>query len=119
MTRIDTPGTRIVSDPQPGFFVVRLVKGGPMVPAVIWRPCPLEIDPFEGIVQPLDRWPHLQARILDRDVHPETVWHAGRQVPMAEWQFLMASADWQQQHRPDQALARPRQAPELRSAELF
>jgi hypothetical protein len=100
--------TRVISDPQPGFFVTRLVRGGPMVPAVIWRPCPLEIDPYEGIIQPLDRYPHLRARILDRDVHPETVWAAGRAVPMAEWRFLTAMVAWARIWAPDHPLANPK-----------
>lgn len=108
MTRITTPGARIVSDPQPGFFVTRLTKCGPMVPAVIWRPCPLEIDHYEGIIQPLDRWPHLQARILDHDVHPETVWSTGRSVPRAEWEYLTATVNWAQVWAPDHPLANPK-----------
>lgn len=101
--------TRVISSPEPGFFVLRLVKGGPLVPAVIWRPCPVEVDPFEGIIQPLDRYPHLQARILDRDVHPETVWAAGRAVPRAEWQYLVARAEWARMWAPRDPLANPKQ----------
>jgi hypothetical protein len=28
--------------PKPGFYRARMVRGGPMLPIVIWAPCPLE-----------------------------------------------------------------------------
>ena len=35
--------SRPIADPQPGFFRLRVHKGGPWTPAVIFRPCPLEM----------------------------------------------------------------------------
>ena len=69
-----------VSDPQPGYFRLRLVKGGPWAPARIWRRrngtlgCHVHIAPRD----PVDAWS----------------WLAGENIPRKEYLHLWRVYRW-------------------------
>ncbi len=83
------PVTRAIASPEPGYFKMRLVKGGPWVAALIYRPCPLEMDP--ETFQHIDRWPHLSAEINGTAASVDRVWTSGRDVSIAEYHRLKAT----------------------------
>jgi hypothetical protein len=70
--------------PKPGFYVMRLRSGAPLVTAIIYQLCPMVIpQPMnvagphpEDWCRPLDRSPHYQARINGKRVDIDGVWTA-------------------------------------------
>ena len=99
---------RVLSAPEPGWFSMRLVKGGPLVPARLFRGA--AVDPETG--QPLDRSPVLLAQIGDRvpssdpgDI--ERVW-LQHPIPEAEYHHLMRVLAWAKARAPDAPEAKPR-----------
>jgi hypothetical protein len=99
--------TRAIDRPEPGFFKMRLTRGGPWVPAILYRPCPIEFNPetFQGV----DRVYHLEAEIDGRPVGLDRIWGYGRRIPMAEYLFLKANSAWVRQYAPHLPEANPRQ----------
>ncbi len=81
--------SRAIANPEPGFFKMRLVKGGPWVAALVYRPCPLEMDP--ETFQHIDRWPHLSAEIDGKPASVDRVWTSGRIIPISEYLRLRAA----------------------------
>lgn len=105
---------RMIGEPRPGFFRVRLVKGGPWVPARILRPCP--IDPTCGY--PLDRSPRdLVAEVDGRPVPLDRVWLFGTEIDWPEWARLSSITD-AERHVPDSPLANPTQRIDLMRAPI-
>lgn len=105
---------RILGQPEPGYFVVRLVKRGPLVPAIIWRPCPLILPELlsdtpapEDWCRPTERGRPLRARIGEEEVSPNVVWERGRRVPEAEYAYRAALGAWAKQHAPAAPEANP------------
>ena len=96
----------------PGHFKLRLVKKGPWVAAVVFRPCPLEIH-VDAPWQWLDRWPRLCAEIDGRSADPERVRDFGRPITQAEYLYMSAAAEWDRRHDPAAPAANPRQAMSL------
>ena len=94
---------RRVDRPEPGFFEVRLVKGGPLVAASIafdvdtgmWT---ATIDGDAGLPDP-DPW---QAEGLTR------VWHYGRAVTEDEYRYRLALKTWALANDPAHPAAHPR-----------
>jgi hypothetical protein len=79
---------RAVDTPEPGFFAMRLVRHGPLVPCRIFAPCPM--DPYTGAGMERRRaWPDtLQADAAGRRRNPLTVWAYGKRITHAEWLAL-------------------------------
>ena len=88
---------RILIRPEPGFYVMRLASGAPLVAAVIYRLCPMVIpeptnvtgpDPSEWC-RPLDRSPRYEARLDGKRVAIDRVWTARslRRVSRDEFEF--------------------------------
>lgn len=107
---------RIIGKPEPGFFRMRLVKGGPLVPARIFLPCP--IDPEFGF--PMDRPRHLIAEI-DGVIEPapravERIWLSAELIDKATFEFMNADAEWCRTHAPAEPKASPRKAIDARKA---
>jgi len=92
--------SRSVETPEPGHFVLRLVRGGPQVAARIvhddtgwWAEInatkyPAAADPFEaeGIAR---------------------IWHYGRRVDVPEYEYRLKLAAWAREHDPDHPMANP------------
>ena len=126
--------SRQLGRPEPGYFTMRLVKGGPLVPARIYRVCPMvepcrdvmigglvypDIEPGEADpddwCRPCDRTRPLRADIAGEPCDPLRVWEGGRFTTRAEWRFLTDDLAWARQHAPASPQARPKQAVDLRS----
>ena len=87
-------------DPQPGWFTLRLVRGGPSVTATIactdglWqatvngKPCQAHTDPA-------------QADQVYR------VWHGGVRVPQEEYRYLEAVRAWAMRAMPSHPMLHP------------
>ena len=101
--------SRPIADPRPGFFAMRLVKGGPEVAARLYIPCPLDPE-FCG---PLDRSRHLLAEV-DGDEKPDVwilrIWIGGREIDAAEFHFLRDDAAWCRRNATHEPRANPRTA---------
>jgi hypothetical protein len=111
---------RVLSRPQPGFYVMRLRAGAPLVPAVIYRLCPMVIPQPATVsgphpadwCRPLDRSPRYEARINGQRVDVDRVWTARslRAVSLEEFRFRMGPLRrWARQ-----ALGAPEIHPEMR-----
>lgn len=92
---------------RPGFFKLQLVKGGPWIPAVIYRPCPLEMLETE-VWQGIDRYAPLRAAMdsdsfgaLKDEVDPYRVWVGGREIELWEFQHWMNVRRHIRLHEPD------------------
>jgi hypothetical protein len=108
---------RVVTAPEPGFYAVRMVRGGPQVAALIYRPCPFDwydpdIDPDATQAEPYEaqdrviRRP-LRAEIDGRPADPDRVWTSGRRIPRNRFLYLRDLAAWARRHAPDDPAARP------------
>lgn len=100
---------RFASRPEPGFFKTRLVRGGPYVPARIFREP--AVDPLTGEV--MERPCLLQAEIAGRACDPERVWHFAWPIEEAEYRYLVATAAWAERHAPSEPAANPGRAIDL------
>lgn len=106
----------IIDRPQEGWFRTRLVKGGPLVPARIWRS--VATDPLTG--EALDRSPILQAEINGKPIDPYELWPrvADRRITEAEFKFMTADSEWCQRHAPNEPAANPGKPIDLRTAPI-
>jgi len=114
------PAGRILIRPQPGFYVMRLRSGAPLVAAIIYQLCPMVIpqpmtiagpDPDDWC-RPLDRSPRYEARVDGKRVDIDRVWTARslrpvsrvefefRNGPLRQWARLNPSAPEARPHRP-------------------
>ncbi len=108
--------TRPLADPRPGFFKMRLVRGGPFVGAEI-RHGPAH-DPETG--EELDRSWMWEALINGKHVRQPAgdplnagvfrVWESGTEITEAEYRYLIADADWCAKHAPSEPQAQPTRA---------
>ena len=104
---------RDISRPEPGFFKLKMVRGGAFVPCRIFLPCP--IDPEFG--HPTDRSRHLAAEIDGADVNVDRVWTSGERIGAAEFQFLSDDAAWCRDHAPAEPRANPKSAVDVRKTQ--
>jgi len=120
-------GARILIRPEPGFYVMRLRSGAPLVPAIIYQICPMVIPEPTTVTgphpdewcRPLDRSPRFAARVDGKRVDVERVWTARslRQVsrdefdfragPLRRWARSNPTAPEAQPHRPVDLTALP------------
>lgn len=116
--------------PVAGYYATRLVRGGPRVAVRIWFGPPV-IDGEE-----LDRSPDWRCEIdgrtdrWERDeatgyrcrvaLEAERAWPfcAKDQVTEAEYQYLVAHAEWAREHAPDHPKATPRKAVDFHTIRL-
>lgn len=104
---------------RPGLFKVKIVKGAPWIPAVIYRPCPFEMfvdEPWNM----LDRWPPLLAARdtdsfgrLKESCDPFWVWVHGEEISALEFKFWMDTRRHIKLHEPDAIDADPRRKIDL------
>ena len=114
---------RQIGTPEPGWFRMRLVKGGPMVGAQIRRE-PTR-DPETGEL--LDRswfWSAFINGEMVGDPGPQPsdavyrIWTSGERIHPAEHDYLIANARWTEQHAPDEPAAQPGKPIDLLSTPL-
>jgi hypothetical protein len=118
---IDRPANLLTSEPEPAYLKLKLRRGGPWVPAIIWRPCPLILpDPLdetapgpEDWCMPTDRARPLRARIGDDEVSPLEVWGRGPRIDVVEYRWRLALRNWAVNHAPAQPEARPKEPVDL------
>lgn len=108
---------RDISRPEPGFFEMKLVKGGHLVPARIFLPCPIvpadhDCDPFEW-GRHSDRSRHLMAEIAGEAADIWRVWTSGRPIAAKEFEYLARLRSWAVEHAPHEPAARPHEAVDL------
>lgn len=109
--------------PRPGVFRLRLVRGGPFVPARIRHEPPP--DPITG--DPLDRAPVWTAEIggvpagdpcRDPSANPHIfrIWNYGTPIPDDEYRHMLAVRAWAANHAPEAPEARPERKIDLNKA---
>jgi len=100
-----------------GYHLVRLVRGGPLVPAELWE-SNTEPDCPENV---LDRSrPYFVAKIAGEDVDPLDVICAFERRPIteAEFKFRVADCTWTKAHSPEEPQANPKKRINLLTAPL-
>jgi hypothetical protein len=107
-------GARNLAQPEPGYFQMRLVRGGVFVGArILHEPTR---DPETG--EPLDRswlWHGLIDNEPDPDASPAPtervlrIWTYGRRIERAECEFLIADRAWARRNTPLAPEATPRE----------
>lgn len=90
---------RILIRPKSGFYVMRLARSAPLVPALIYQPCPMVVPELsapdgphlDDWCRPLDRSSQYRAQIDGKPVAVDRVWTARslRPISSAEYQFRM------------------------------
>ena len=118
---------RFVGYPEPGYFRLRLVRKGPWVPAIIWRPCPLILPDILDATPALEQWCEptersrpLRAKLADQDHSPFDVWERGVPIDLAEYLWRLALRDWAIEQRTPQPEQRPKRPADLtRTPSLF
>lgn len=105
---------------HPGFFTMRLVKGGPLVPARIWRPCHCTIngglDNEAHDWRPdCDRWHRLEGEAAGKPAPVDIIWQFGQFIDQAEFEYLTDVAEWDAHNDAASPHANPREAVDLRA----
>lgn len=114
--------SRPVDQPRPGFFKMRLVKGGPFVGAEL-RYGPSRDPDTGGILY--ERSYLWETRIngaLARDPSPDPVaagvfrvWLSGTEIDEEEFRYLIADREWCAKHAPHRPEAQPARKVDLSS----
>jgi|JI10StandDraft_1071094.scaffolds.fasta_scaffold47418_4 hypothetical protein len=93
--------------PRPGCWMIRLVRGGPEVPARIYRPCPIEMHPDHW--EPLDRVFCLVAEVGGREQPVARMWNQRdrREITLADFDFEMRDLEWARRWAPQEPKANP------------
>jgi hypothetical protein len=109
-------------DPIPGYYRLKLIKGGPWVGArIVYGPPP---DPIDGTE--LDRAPRWQAWLdgkmigADRDPHRAgafRIWPA-HSIEKAEYEYLIANSQWAKANSPNDPAANPGRPIDLLTAPI-
>lgn len=120
------PAARQIDKPEPGYFEMREVKGGALVPACIFIPCPFllpspDVHPDDWFSVQDRSWCYRhQALIANKPADPFRVWLWATPVSEERYLYLVAVLEWARQNRPDLPEANPRQQVDLRnSAPVF
>src|SRR5439155_27202766 len=116
-----------IGEARPGFYTVRLVRGGLSVPVKIWFGRPI----IDGEEQ--DRSPRLCIEVDGRTCRPEIdettgerigrvpldpiyddIWPSCRPISEREYLFMRRRSAWAREHAPDHPAADPRKPVDLR-----
>ncbi len=104
-----------ISDPEPGFYQRKRVRGGVWTPVLVFRPCPM--DPFHGY--PMQRWPQLRCIEDGEEISSgrlEQIWPYLRPTSRKEYIFLAGDPwdpekiglhEWAKRHAPHLPEAKP------------
>lgn len=95
-----------------GWYRMRLVKGGPFVPALIYKPCPFVIphpdtDPEEWCTETDSNW-RLKAMIGLNPIDVDRVVFGGKRVTREEYLYRMDVRHWAMTHAPEAPEAHPK-----------
>ena len=99
---------RDVGKPEPGYFLMRLVRGGPQVPARICRILPSTDHP-EGLW-----WAEVNGETYASHADPSSapmvfrIWHGAEFSTAEEYQYRLKLKRWAETHQPDHPAAKPR-----------
>lgn len=97
---------RVIGQPQEGYWLVRLVKGGPRVPACI-RKIETKAEPGEPANR-MERSSFLAAFINGEPVAIDRVWEVrGEPITRQEHDWRVAITDWSMVHAPTTPEANP------------
>jgi hypothetical protein len=109
--------------PEPGFYVLRLRSGAPLVSAVIYRLCPMVIPEPTTVTgphpdewcRPLERSPRYEARVNGKRCAVEKVWTARslRQTTRTEFEFRNGVLRHWARQNPTAPEARPERSVDL------
>ena len=99
---------RRIDRPEPGHWIVRLVRGGPAVPArIFWAQTTHEPGNPENV---MERSRFLAAEIGGEVAEVDDVWlRRGTPITEAEYRYRVAEMQWAKEHAPNEAVAKPRQ----------
>lgn len=100
-----------ISEPVPGYYRRKLVKRGPWVPVVVFRPCPIEWW-LDGC-QALDRWPHLACLVDGQPANPIDNWPYLEPISEREYRWMRDAAEWDRRYDHLAPAANPRRAVDL------
>ncbi len=111
------PDPRPVDDPRPGFFKLRIVKGGPFVGAEL-RYGPARDPETGGIMSERSyQWETWIGGKMVADPSPDPVkagvfrvWLSGTEILEAEYRYLIADREWCARHAPEKPEANPTRA---------
>ena len=86
---------RFLLRPRPGFYVIRLKRGAPLVSALIYQLCPMVVPQPTTVdgphpdewCPPLDRSPRFRALIDGRPVAVDRVWTARSLRPVSHEEY--------------------------------
>lgn len=108
---------RPIDRPSPGHWLIRLVKGGPEVPARIYRHATAH-EPGDA-ANVMERPAFLVAEIAGEPAELDDVWlRSGRAIDEAEYRFQIADHAHARAFRPRDAKAEPRRAIDLLAVAL-
>ena len=104
---------RDITRPMPGYWAVRLTRGGPLVPAaIVWERSTYEPDNPTNL---LDRSAILTGYIGGKMVSPSEVWERkGKPITKAEYEFELKDAAWAKDFAPQEPKAQPERYVDLR-----
>ena len=105
--------SRQIDQPRPGYFKMRIVKGGPFVGAEI-RHGPSR-DPETG--EELERSWLWEALIDGKHARPPAcdpmnagvfrIWESATEISEHEYRFMISDAEWCKQHAPEEPKSKP------------
>jgi hypothetical protein len=107
----------VFSDPiktAPGFFKLRLVKGGPEVPARLWRE--EERDDLGRLVADVRYFAEIDGEPCDPANPPRWPW---TRIEEPAWRYLTDLGAWARQHAPNDPQANPMLPVRLATVELY
>lgn len=110
------PSVRSTTDIIPGYYTVRVARGGIPVPARIFMACACTVTGGEenkvhDWTEECDRSPTLIGMICGEPCEALKVWLSGslKMIGQKEYELLVAQAAWDKQWDKDAPLANPRQ----------
>ncbi len=115
--RFANEAPRQIDRPRPGYFKLRLIKGGPYVPARLWLSPPR--DPLTG--EMLDRIPGPVVQVAHFPVTDDPrrvaqVWESGETISPATHAYMCVKADWARTYSPHAPAANPLRRVDLLTA---
>jgi hypothetical protein len=101
MSRFQGSPSRPVNTPSPGYFLIRLIKGGPLVPARICHEQGLWWAVVDGEVKQAHADPGHAPDVF-------RIWHSGQFIDQQTYEHRLRLKKWAVEHRPDHPAANPR-----------